>query len=350
MRRIPAAALYPILILSLLLALLSGCTAAKPVVQPAAATVPSQAAVPAPTANLAAPSGERIPLKDALKDLQPADVWQNFYDLLQVPRPSHHEQQVGEFLMQFGKGLGLETVMDEVGNVIIRRPAAQGMEKRKGVVLQAHMDMVPQKNSDKVFDFEKDPIQAFVQGGWVVTDGTTLGADDGSGVAIAMAVLQSKENFGPIEALFTVNEEDGFTGANNLKAGVLKGDILINLDFEEMGIFTISSAGGESGDVDAPYAQMATPAGMLALKLTISGLKRRAFRGGHRPRTRSRTADINPPAGGRSHPGGTACGRNGWGQRQQCDHPRGLSLGGGATRTGGNPDALRGKNRRGRAQ
>jgi dipeptidase D len=282
MKRIPAVSLDLTLILCLLPALLSGCTTSKPEVQPTMATGQTQAAavpsvtVPTPAASLAAPSGERIPLKDALKDLQPADVWQNFYHLTRAPRPSHHEQKVGEFLMQFGKGLGLETVMDEVGNVIIRRPAAQGMEKRKGVVLQAHLDMVPQKNSDTVFNFEQDPIQAFIQDGWVVADGTTLGADDGSGVAIAMAVLQSKENFGPIEALFTVDEEDGFSGANNLKAGVLKGAILINLDSEEMGIFTISSAGGENGIVDAPYPQIAAPAGMAALKLSVSGLK-----GGH---------------------------------------------------------------------
>jgi dipeptidase D len=230
------------------------------------------------TAPAASPGvlAARVPLKDAVKDLEPRDVWQDFYSLTQVPRPSHHEEKVRDFLVQFGQGLGLETLVDDAGNVIIRKPAAKGMENRQGVILQAHMDMVPQKTPDKVFDFTKDPIEAYVEGGWVKANGTTLGADDGSGIAIAMAVLQSQTPLGPIEALFTVNEEDGMDGALGLKPGLLKGDILINLDSETEGIFTIGSAGGEDADIQATYPEVAVPAGMAAYRVSVSGLK-----GGH---------------------------------------------------------------------
>ena len=192
-----------------------------------------------------------VPLKDAVASMDPQDVWQNFYDLTQIPRPSHHEEQVRDFLVQFGKDLGLETIVDDVGNVLIRKPASPGMENRHGVILQAHMDMVPQKTLDGTHDFLTEPIDAYVEGDWVVADGTTLGADDGSGVAIAMAILQSKTlSLGPIEALFTVNEEDGMDGALGLQPGLLQGDTLINLDSETEGEFTIGSAGGDYGDVD----------------------------------------------------------------------------------------------------
>ena len=182
--------------------------------------------------------------------MDPQDVWQNFYQLTQIPRPSHHEEQVRDFLVQFGKGLGLETIVDDVGNVLIRKPASPGMENRHGVILQAHMDMVAQP-LDGTHDFLTEPIDAYVEGDWVMADGTTLGADDGSGVAIAMAVLQSKTlALGPIEALFTVNEEDGMDGALGLQPGLLQGDTLINLDSENEGEFTIGSAGGDYADVE----------------------------------------------------------------------------------------------------
>ena len=132
-----------------------------------------------------------VPLKDTVAGMDPQDVWQNFYQLTQIPRPSHHEEQVRDFLAQFGKDLGLETIVDDVGNVLIRKPASPGMEKRHGVILQAHMDMVAQP-LDGTHDFLTEPIAAYVEGDWVKADGTTLGADDGSGVAIAMAILQSK--------------------------------------------------------------------------------------------------------------------------------------------------------------
>ena len=208
--------------------------------------------------------------------MDPQDVWQNFYQLTQIPRPSHHEEQVRDFLAQFGKDLGLETIVDDVGNVIIRKPASPGMENRHGVILQAHMDMVAQP-LDGTHDFLTEPIDAYVEGDWVKADGTTLGADDGSGVAIAMAILQSKTlSLGPIEALFTVNEEDGMDGALGLQPDVLQGDILINLDSETEGEFTIGSAGGDYVDVDGSYTEVATPAATAAYTVTVSGLQ-----GGH---------------------------------------------------------------------
>src|SRR5512138_514572 len=182
--------------------------------------------------------------KDILT-LEPKDLWKNFYHLTQIPRPSKKEEQVRNFVVEFGKNLGLETIIDEVGNVIIRKPATPGMENRKGVVLQSHLDMVPQKNSGTQHDFEKDPIDAWVDGEWVKAKGTTLGADNGMGVAAAMAVLESKDiQHGPVEALFTIDEETGMTGAFGLKGGVLKGDILMNLDSEDEGELYIGCAGG----------------------------------------------------------------------------------------------------------
>ena len=241
-----------------------------------ATTAPAYGATPAPAAAAATPASG-TPLQDAVEGLEPQEVWQNFYDLTQIPRPSHHEEKVRAFLVQFGQDLGLETIADEAGNVIIRKPAAEGMENHKGVILQAHMDMVPQKTEDIVHDFEKDPIEAYVEGEWVTADRTTLGADDGIGMAIAMAVLQSETlAAGPIEALFTVNEEDGMDGAMGLKPGALTGDIYINLDWETEGSFCISSAGGEDANIETTYAEVPVPDSMAAYRLSVQGLK-----GGH---------------------------------------------------------------------
>jgi dipeptidase D len=238
-------------------------------------TTTSTAAVGADVAPAAA--AEPIPLEDAAASMDPPAVWQNFYALTQIPRPSHHEEMVRDFLSQFGRDLGLETIVDDVGNVLIRKPAAPGRENRHGVILQAHMDMVPQKTPDSTHDFLTDPIAAFVDGEWVVADGTTLGADDGIGVAMAMAVLQGDEPpLGPIEALFTVNEEDGMDGALGLQPGVLQGDTLINLDSEDEGVFTIGSAGGDYIDIDTTYNQVAAPSAGAAYSVTVSGLQ-----GGH---------------------------------------------------------------------
>ena len=227
---------------------------------------------------VAAPAAEagRVPLGDALDTLEPREVWQNFYDLTQIPRPSQHEEQIRDFLVQFGENLGLEVLVDDAGNVIIRKPAAKGMEHRQGVILQAHMDMVPQKIPESTHDFLTDPIDAYVEGDWVVADGTTLGADDGIGMAIAMAVLQAETPFGPIEALFTVDEEKTMSGAMGLQAGTLQGSILINLDSETEGEFTIGSAGGEAAAIQSTYAESTAPAGMATYTLSVGGLK-----GGH---------------------------------------------------------------------
>lgn len=211
------------------------------------------------------------------EDLAPRAVWDHFYALTQVPRPSHHEERASAFLAAFGRKLGLETAVDEVGDVLIRKPASAGMENRPGVILQAHMDMVPEKAPGKVHDFETDPITAYVEAGWVRADGTTLGADDGIGVAIIMALLEDGELVhGPLEAIFTVNEEDGFTGADAVPPGVFRGSLLINVDSEEEGTFTIGSAGGADVDATATYAEEHTPAGLTGMRLEITGLQ-----GGH---------------------------------------------------------------------
>jgi dipeptidase D len=214
--------------------------------------------------------------KDIL-NLEPKALWKHFYSLTQIPRPSKHEQKIEEFIVKFGKDLGLETIIDEVGNVIIRKPATPGMEKRKGVILQGHLDMVPQKNSDKAHDFEKDPIDALIDGEWVKANGTTLGSDNGMGVAAAMAILESKDiAHGPVEALFTSDEETGMTGAFGLKPGLLKGDILMNLDSEDEGELYIGCAGGTNGNFKFSYAEAQVPANSVAFKISVTGLK-----GGH---------------------------------------------------------------------
>jgi dipeptidase D len=219
----------------------------------------------------------RVSLGDAKEFLMPKAIWENFYNLTRVPRPSHGEEQISAYLANFGKDLALETTVDEVGNVLIRKPATPGMEDRKGLILQAHMDMVAEKDADKDFDFQKDPIQAYQEDGWVKANGTTLGADDGIGVAIIMAILEDKKLVhGPLEALFTVNEEDGFTGVHGLKPDLLKGVIYINVDSETEGEFTIGSAGGLYIDAIKNYSEEETPAQMVGFKIAIKGLK-----GGH---------------------------------------------------------------------
>ncbi len=216
-------------------------------------------------------------MKNQILDLEPKPIWKHFHSLTQIPRPSKKEGKIIEFMKQFGQSLGLETIVDAVGNVIIRKPATPGMEDRLGVVLQGHLDMVPQKNSDKVHDFEKDPIEAYVDGEWVRANGTTLGSDNGMGVAAAMAVLEDKTlRHGLIEALFTVDEESGMTGAFNLQPGLLKGDILLNMDSEDEGELYIGCAGGINGNFKFHYKEEPVPAGMHAYMINISGLK-----GGH---------------------------------------------------------------------
>ncbi|MDR2836684.1 MAG: aminoacyl-histidine dipeptidase [Bacteroidales bacterium] len=212
-----------------------------------------------------------------IANLKPEIVWKHFYSLTQIPRPSKHEEKVIKFMKEFGEGLGLETIVEEVGNVIIRKPATKGMEKCEGIILQAHLDMVPQKNNDTQHDFLTDPIQTYIDGEWVKAKGTTLGADNGLGVAAAMAILEDKTLIhGPIECLFTIDEETGMTGAFGLEAGVLQGKILLNLDSEEEGDICVGCAGGVDVEAKLTYKEISTPKGYVAYDLSITGCK-----GGH---------------------------------------------------------------------
>ena len=211
--------------------------------------------------------------------LEPKGLWTSFYSLTQIPRPSGKRKEIADFLVSYGKSLGLETLQDEIGNVLIRKPASAGMENHPGVILQGHMDMVPQKNSDKVFDFEKDPIEAYVEdnGEWVTANGTTLGADNGIGVATAMAVLADKNAVHPpLEALFTIDEETGMYGANDLKGGWLKGKYLLNLDSETEGELYVGCAGGIDAEAKFAYQPVDTEEGDIALRVEVKGCK-----GGH---------------------------------------------------------------------
>ena len=216
-------------------------------------------------------------MNKAIFQLEPERVWQHFYSITQIPHPSKKERALGSFIHSFGQKLGLESIVDEVGNVIIRKPATPGLEGCKGIILQAHFDMVPQKNSDVQHDFEKDPIEAYIDGEWVTANGTTLGADNGIGCAAAMAVLEATDiAHGPIEALFTIDEETGMTGAFGLKPGLLQGDILMNLDSETEGELYVGCAGGLDASIEFGIKREPVPAGLKAYRLAITGL-----RGGH---------------------------------------------------------------------
>ena len=214
-----------------------------------------------------------------MKNLQPKSLWENFYSLTQIPRPSGKKEEISAFLANYGRSLGLETIVDEIGNVIIRKPASAGYENHPGVILQGHMDMVPQKNSNKVFDFEKDPIEAYVEdnGEWVTANGTTLGADNGIGVATAMAILADKNVVHPpLEAFFTVDEETGMYGAFALKGGMLNGKTLLNLDSESEGELYMGCAGGVDTTARFDFEPVETEEGDVALRVSIKGCK-----GGH---------------------------------------------------------------------
>jgi dipeptidase D len=212
-----------------------------------------------------------------IKNLEPKAVWKNFADLNAVPRPSKKEERVIQFMVDFGKKLNLETIVDKVGNVIIRKPASSGMEDRKMIVMQSHLDMVHQKNSDTVFDFDTEGIKMFIDGDWVKAEGTTLGADNGLGVASIMAVLESTEIVHPaIEALFTIDEETGMTGAMGLEGGVLQGEILLNLDTEEDDEIGMGCAGGVDVTATRIYSEENTPENTTAFSISITGLS-----GGH---------------------------------------------------------------------
>ncbi len=216
-------------------------------------------------------------MNEALLKLEPAKVWFYFKEILNIPRPSKKEEKIIEYLVRFGKEHGLETLQDEVNNVLIRKPATPGMENRKSVVLQSHIDMVCEKNSDRAHDFDNDPIEAYIEDGWVTADGTTLGGDDGIGVATELALLASDDiEHGPIECLFTVDEETGLTGAFGLKPGFLQSEILLNLDSEDEGQLYIGCAGGQDTLAWLPYQKQAVPEDHEAMEVKVSGLK-----GGH---------------------------------------------------------------------
>ena len=208
-----------------------------------------------------------------LVDLEPKAVWSAFEEICEVPRPSKKEDKIIEFLLAFGKKNGLETKRDEIGNVLIKKPATQGKENLPIVVLQSHMDMVCEKNNDTEHDFDNDSIQPVIDGDWVKAKGTTLGADDGIGMAAEMAILTSTDiSHGPIECLFTVDEETGLSGAFALQPGFVEGNILLNLDSEDEGEIFIGCAGGIDSIATMTYQREKTPAGMFAARLDVKGL------------------------------------------------------------------------------
>ena len=216
-------------------------------------------------------------MSQEIRNLEPKALWNNFADLNAVPRPSKKEERVIEFIKNFGNKLGLETFEDEIRNVIIRKPASPGMENCKPFVLQGHLDMVCQKNNDTDFDFDSQGIDMYVDGDWVRARGTTLGADNGLGVAMMLAILESKEIKHPaIDALFTIDEETGMTGALNLKGGILKGEILLNMDTEVDDERGIGCAGGIDVTANRSYNEEETPEGSVGYTITVKGLN-----GGH---------------------------------------------------------------------
>ena len=216
-------------------------------------------------------------MSDTIKQLQPNALWAHFADLNAVPRPSKKEERVIAFMKAFGEGLGLPTMVDKVGNVIIKKPATSGMQDCQTVVLQSHIDMVHQKNADTIFDFDQQGIDMYVDGDWVKARGTTLGADNGIGVAAIMAILSSTDiPHPPIEALFTIDEETGMTGALNLEGGLLDGKILLNLDTEEDTELTIGCAGGVDVTATGNYEKRNSDANSKAFAISVKGLS-----GGH---------------------------------------------------------------------
>ena len=216
-------------------------------------------------------------MSEAVRKLEPKIVWNHFADLNAIPRPSKKEERIIQFMVDFGKNLNLDTVIDNIGNVIIKKPATKTFEDRKTVVLQSHLDMVHQKNSETIFDFNKEGINMLVDGDWVTADGTTLGADNGMGVAAIMAVLSSNDLQHPaIEALFTIDEETGMTGAMGLEAGLLEGEILLNLDTEEDNEIGIGCAGGIDVTATRNYSEEKVPDNSIAFLMTVKGLN-----GGH---------------------------------------------------------------------
>ncbi|WP_114779551.1 aminoacyl-histidine dipeptidase [Botryobacter ruber] len=216
-------------------------------------------------------------MNNDIRNLEPHALWNYFADLNAVPRPSKKEERVIQFIKDFGQRLGLDTTEDETGNVLIRKPASAGMDDRQTILLQSHLDMVHQKNAGTTFDFDTQGIEMYVDGDWVRANGTTLGADNGIGVAAIMALLASTDiAHPPVEALFTIDEETGMTGALGLKGGVLKATIMLNLDTEDDRELTIGCAGGVNVTATGTYEQESPAPGMNGYRISIKGLT-----GGH---------------------------------------------------------------------
>ncbi|WP_295797853.1 aminoacyl-histidine dipeptidase [uncultured Microbulbifer sp.] len=212
-----------------------------------------------------------------IAELNPTPLWKHFAKLCEIPRPSKHEEKVVAYILDFAKARGLEVKLDQIGNVIIKKPATPGMEDRKILAMQSHVDMVPQKNADTDHDFLTDSIKPYVDGEWVTAEGTTLGADNGIGVAAILALLESTDIPHPaLEALLTIDEEAGMTGAKNLHPGHFEAELLLNLDTEDEGELYVGCAGGVDINAALPYTAEALPAGHKAFKLSVRGL-----RGGH---------------------------------------------------------------------
>lgn len=216
-------------------------------------------------------------MNEEIRELEPKEIWNNFADLNAIPRPSKKEEKVTAFMKKFGEDLGLETIVDAVGNVIIKKPASKGMEGKPAIILQSHLDMVAQKNADTDFDFETQGIEMYVDGDWVKAKGTTLGADNGIGVSTIMALLQSTDlAHPPLEALFTIDEETGMTGAMALQPNILEGTVLLNLDSEDDTEITIGCAGGIDVNISDKYKPKKVKGDFQGYQLTVKGLK-----GGH---------------------------------------------------------------------
>jgi dipeptidase D len=212
-----------------------------------------------------------------IENLEPKLVWKHFDEIRKIPRCSKHEEKIREYIVDFGKKQGLKTKVDAVGNVVILKPATSGMQNKPTVILQGHMDMVCEKNSDVKFDFSKDPIQLKIKGDLLTADGTTLGADNGIGLAISLAILEDKKlRHGPIESLYTVDEETGLTGAFAMKSDMLTGKIMLNLDSEDFGVITVGCAGGGDTTIELPIKMQAIQGVIENIVVKVSGL-----RGGH---------------------------------------------------------------------
>jgi dipeptidase D len=213
----------------------------------------------------------------SIENLEPKLVWKHFDEIRKIPRCSKHEEKIREYIVNFAKKQGLKTKVDQIGNVVIAKPATSGMEHKPTIILQGHMDMVCEKNSDVKFDFSKDPIQLKINGDLLTANGTTLGADNGIGLAISLAILEDKKvRHGPIESLYTVDEETGLTGAFAMKSDMLSGKIMLNLDSEDFGVITVGCAGGGDSILELPVKMQAAPGGSEHIVVKVSGL-----RGGH---------------------------------------------------------------------